>query len=237
MSKTFTFDSVSSSTYGLYINGSGVFDSPEPDLTYQQVPGRSGDLIYDNKRFNNIEIKYPACFMLSNFQQNLKSFQAFALSHKGYYKLTDDYQPNYFRMASIAEAINPDEIDWTYDAGAFDLVFNCKPQLYLTSGETMTTITSASYTLSNPTKFASKPLLRVTGTGSVTVNGVTITVASHSYPYVDIDCELMDCYYQGNNLNDKVTIGDYFPELAPGNNAIALSGVTSLGVTPRWWTV
>ena len=77
----------------------------------------------------------------------------------------------------------------------------------------------------------------MTGTGSVTVNGVTITVASHSYAYVDIDCELMDCYYQGYNLNDKVTIGDYFPQLDLGNNAIALSGVTSLGVTPRWWTV
>lgn len=235
--KTFTYDSVSSDTYGLFINGRGVFDSPEPDLEFLTVPGRSGDLVYDNKRFGNIEIKYPACFMLDSFQTNFKSFQAFLLSHKGYYKLTDDYQSGYYRMAAINKAIKASDIDWTYNAGSFDLVFNCKPQLFLTSGDTMTTITSASYTLNNPTKFASKPLLRVTGTGSVTVNGVTITVASHSYAYVDIDCELMDCYYQGYNLNDKVTIGDYFPQLDPGNNAIALSGVTSLGVTPRWWTV
>ena len=235
--KTFTYDSVSSDTYGLYINGRGVFNSPEPDMEFLQVPGRSGDLVYDNKRFGNIDIKYPACFMLDSFKTNFKSFQAFLLSHKGYYKLTDDYNPNYYRMAAVTRPINPNEIDWVYDAGSFDLTFNCKPQLFLTSGDTSTTYTAASNTIANPTKFASKPLLRVVGTGSFTLGGVTITIAAHGYAYVDIDCELMDCYYQGNNLNDKVTVGNYFPELAPGNNTLTLSGVTSVAVTPRWWTV
>lgn len=235
--KTFIYDSVSSDTYGLYINGQGVFNSPEPDLEFLTVPGRSGDLVYDNKRFKNITIKYPACFTQENFRSNFKALQAFLLSHKGYYKLTDDYQPDYYRMAAIDKAIDLSDINWVYDAGSFDLSFNCKPQLFLASGDTATTYTAASNTITNPTNFASKPLLRVVGTGSVTIEGVTITIAAHNYAYVDIDCELMDCYYEGYNLNDKVTVGNYFPEFAPGDNTMALSGVTSVTVTPRWWTV
>lgn len=235
--KTFTFDAVTSSTYGLYINGRGIYDSPEPDLEYISIPGRSGDLIYDNNRFENIDITYPACFMLSSFKSNFKSLQAFLLKHKGYYKLTDDYEPNYFRLASIRKAIELNDIDWTYDAGSFDLTFNCKPQRFLTSGETVTNYVSASATINNPTNFPAKPLLQVYGTGSVTIGGVTFTISSHSYPYIEIDCELMDCYYQGNNANAYVTIGDAFPVLPPGNSAFAMSGPTQVGVKPRWWTV
>ena len=235
--KTFTFDNTTSSSYGLYINGRGVYDSPEPDLEYVTVPGRSGDLVYDNKRFNNIEVTYPACFMLTNFTTNFKSLQAFLLKHKGYYKLTDDYEPNYFRMASVAEAIKLKDIDWVYNAGSFDLSFNCKPQRFLVSGETETDYTAASNTINNPTNFASKPLLKVYGTGTVTLGSVTLTISAHSYAYIEIDCELMDCYYQGNNANQYVTVGNYFPELEPGNNTLAISGPSKVTVKPRWWTV
>ena len=234
--KTFTFDNKSSADFGLFINGRGVFDSPEPDLEYVSIPGRSGDLIYDNNRFKNIKVTYPACFMLENFRTNFKALQAFLLKHKGYYKLTDDYEPNYFRMASVSEPIELKNIEWVYDAGSFDLVFNCKPQRFLTSGETETDYT-ASNTITNPTDFPSKPLLKVYGTGTVTIGGVTITISSHSYAYIEIDCELMDCYYQGNNANQYVTIGNYFPELPAGNSTLAISGLSKVTLKPRWWTV
>lgn len=235
--KTFTFENKSSADFGLFINGRGVYDSPEPDLEYVTVPGRSGDLVYDNKRFENIDVTYPACFMLDNFRSNFKAFQAFLLSHKGYYQLTDDYEPNYFRLASISEAIKLKDIDWVYDAGSFDLTFNCKPQRFLTSGETETDYTAASQTITNPTEFASKPLLKVYGTGTVTIGGVTLTIASHGFAYIEIDCELMDCYYQGNNANQYVTIGNYFPELPAGNSTLAISGPSKVTLKPRWWTV
>lgn len=234
--KTFTFDNKSSGDFGLFINGRGVFDSPEPDLEYVSIPGRSGDLIYDNKRFNNIELTYPACFTLSNFQSNLKALQAFFLKHKGYFRLEDDYLPDHFRMASVDRAINPEEIVWVYDSGSVDLTFNCKPQLYLKSGETETEYTSDD-TVSNPTAFVAKPLISIYGTGSITLAGKTIQVASHAYPYIVIDCDLMDCYYDVHNLNQYVTVSD-FPELAPGNNTLVIgSGITNVGITPRWWTV
>ena len=235
--KTFTYNNTSSKDFGLFINGRGVYDSPEPDLEYVTVPGRSGDLVYDNKRFENVNVKYPACFMLENFRTNFKALQAFLLKHKGYYKLTDDYEPNYFRMASVSEPIELKDIDWVYDAGSFDLVFNCKPQRFLVSGDTETEYTEESNTITNPTEFASMPVLRVYGTGSITLGNVTMTIASHEYPYLEIDCELMDCYYQGYNANQYVTIGPFFPEFAPGENTLVIDGPTMVTVRPRWWTV
>ena len=236
--KTFKFDNKSSGDFGLFINGRGVFDSPEPDLEYVSVPGRSGDLIYDNKRFHNIDVTYPSCFMIAGFRSNFKALQEFMLKHKGYYRLEDDYLPNHFRMASIARAINLEDINWVYDSGSFDLTFNCKPQLFLKSGENETeyTDTGSASVISNPTSFASKPLLKVYGSGTLTVNDCVIVVAAHNYAYTIIDCELMDCYYQGYNLNQYVTI-DIFPEFNPGNNTLDIDGITKVGVTPRWWTV
>ena len=48
----------------------------------------------------------------------------------------------------------------------------------------------------------------------------------------------MNCTYLGQNANTFVTVGDYFPTLAPGANQITISSstITKIEVTPRWWT-
>ena len=239
--KTFTFDNKSSADFGLFINGRGVFNSPEQDLEYISIPGRSGDLIYDNNRFRNIKIVYPACFMLSGFKSNFASLKSFLLKHKGYYKLKDDYNPDYFRFASIESPIELSEINWVYDSGLFDLRFNCKPQLYKASGYDTggtTYLPNDTYLIENETDFAAKPLIRVRGAGQFTLDNVTITIASHNYSYIDIDCELMDCYSGSYNCNQYVTIGDRFPELKPGYNSLVIpTGITNLMLFPRYWTV
>ena len=97
---------------------------------------------------------------------------------------------------------------------------------------------SGSNTLVNPTPFPSKPLIRLYGNGSVTINSQTITVAN-STAYVDIDCDMMDCYEGSTNRNNDVSFSTHdFPELAPGENTFTVvSGVSGIRVTPRWWQV
>lgn len=89
----------------------------------------------------------------------------------------------------------------------------------------------------NPSLFNSKPLIRVYGVGTFRVNDITVTIASHTEPYIDIDCELQECYYEDTNMNSYVSFsGNDFPELQPGANYMLLaSGITKLDVTPRWW--
>ena len=92
--------------------------------------------------------------------------------------------------------------------------------------------------LENPTLFESKPIIRVYGNGTLNVNDIYITVANSPYTYIDIDCELMDCYYDSNNANQYVSFSttDYVT-LRSGMNYFSYSGFTKVEVTPRWFEV
>ena len=103
------------------------------------------------------------------------------------------------------------------------------------SGDMTVTVTEPSL-LVNPTLFESKPLLRIYGTGTVNINDQYITISAHSFPYIDIDCELMDAYYGSSNANQYVTFStnDYIT-LRSGNNYIAYGN--QIEVTPRWYEI
>ena len=93
------------------------------------------------------------------------------------------------------------------------------------------------YRIINPTHFDSKPLIRVYGTGTFTANDITVIISAHTQPYIDIDSELEECYYEDTNMNSYVSMTDRtFPTLKPGTNGILPTpGITKLEVTPRWW--
>lgn len=57
--------------------------------------------------------------------------------------------------------------------GEFDVTFDCKPQRWLTSGETAVAVTSGG-TITNPTLFDAEPLLAVEGYGEVKFNNRSI---------------------------------------------------------------
>lgn len=90
----------------------------------------------------------------------------------------------------------------------------------------------------NPTLFASNPLIRVTGSGTVGIGDNTITVGS-GYSYVDIDSETQNCYCGTQNANAIVSFSTgEFPTLTPGVTGITVgSGITSVQITPRWYRV
>lgn len=104
---------------------------------------------------------------------------------------------------------------------------------------------SSSELFNNPTYMKAQPLFFAYGTGSFTVNDVTVTISSATpiQNYTIIDSEMMDCYettlYGTVNRNDIVSFSTYdFPVLYPGDNTIKIvSGITKLIVKPRWWRV
>lgn len=231
-----TFAGTNLITYDLYINGRGTYNAPAKRYNLIKVPGRSGDLALDEDCFENIDIKYPSSFIFEDFDTNLKNLKAYLYSKSGYQRIEDTYHPDEFRMGIFKDALDVDA-DMYNRFGMFDLVFHCKPQRYLKSGESITTLLSSD-SINNPTAFNSKPFFRVYGEGILGIGSQSITI-NEADGYTDIDCAMMEAFKGTVSKNDKVVLSDYkFPVLTPGVNNFSLgSGITKVEITPRWWTI
>lgn len=237
-----TFGGVDCRNYGVYISGQGVFGAPSRAYDMTPVPGRNGYIAGTEKRLENIQVEYPA-FVYSDFKNSIKAWRNFLLSCVGYQRLADTYNPDEYRMGIYAGPFDVDVTDQV-NAGKFTMAFNCKPQRFLLSGETVQAFT-ASGTITNPTLFPARPLLKIVGAGAVTIGGVAITIVSNAYASsgIYVDCDMLDAYsivsgaYVSRNEFVQLSQNDY-PELPPGASSVTLgSGITRVEITPRWWHV
>lgn len=172
-----TFGNINSADYGIYISGEGVFDAPKRAVEMVNVPGRSGAIALDQGYYENITVTYPAHNYepdMADFKQALSDFRNALASQVGYQRLSDTFHPDEYRMAVFDEGLDINPIKYN-TASQFDIKFDCKPQRYLTSGETEITVESGD-TLTNPTQYASSPLLMVEGYGTIGFNGFEIEI-------------------------------------------------------------
>lgn len=134
--KALTFDNTSSRDYGVYITGQAVYNAPQRDVEMITIPARNGAFALDNGRFENIEVTYPAGIYADNeedFAQAISDFRNFLCSKRGYCRLEDEYNPDEYRMAVYKSGLEVDPVQ--LKAGQFEIVFECKPQRWLKSGE------------------------------------------------------------------------------------------------------
>lgn len=232
----FTFKGHSSLDFGLYIVTKGSHHGAARDVAYTSVPGRSGDLVIDNGRYKNIQIPYKLALLNTSgksFSVVAKEIRDWLLSESGYFRLSDTYDSEYFRLAAYSdEADIEQELS---DVGNLSIAFNCKPFKYSFSGQNTVTLTRSGSTITNPESFESLPYIKITGTGTIklTVNGKPFTFTGVS-EYVEVDSEMMNCF-KGNILKNDTMTSDGFPVLKPGNNTISWTGVvTKVEIIPRW---
>lgn len=228
-----TIDGRSTEDFNTWISGGGTFDSPERDVELVSVPGRNGDLVIDNGRFNNIEVEYD-CFISKDFADNIHALRSYLGSLTGYKKLEDTYHPEVYRLALFTSGVKVKPTTRNL-AGEFTLTFNCKPQRFLKRGERAITFTTNG-AIKNPTLHDALPLIRAYGTGTLTIGGITITITSAN-GYTDIDCELQEAFKGSTNCNGNITLDDgEFPKLVSGSNNVNMT-VSRLDIIPRWWTI
>lgn len=218
---------------GIWVDASLSFNKPDKRVETFAIAGRNGDLIIDEGVFDNLVITYPV-LERDTFPTRYEQIVNDLASKSGYLRIVCNNDPTHYRLGRFLPRISPTVKRLNKD-GYFNLAFDCKPQRFLTSGDTAQTFTSSG-SLTNPTKFASKPLIRVYGTGNVIIGDTQITITTNT-SYTDIDCEMMDCFRGSTNLNANVSFsGNDFPVLKSGNNNITLgSGITQVIVTPRWF--
>ena len=221
--------------YDLFITDSGIYDAPARNIERISVPGKSGDLVIDKGTFANVSVRFPA-FIINDMEQNADALRNFLTSAAGYRRIETSFMPDEYRLGFLSKEFELDNI--SEEIGTFDLEFNCKPQRFLKSGETSIEVADGDDVV-NPTSFDAKPLIRIYGYGTIGIGSQTFTVASPGSDYIDIDCDMMDCFYGAVNKNSFVTFtGGEFPVLHSGTNAVSISrNITKLKITPRWWKI
>ena len=227
--KTFTFDNTNSAQYGVYITGQGVFNAPERNVEMVEIPGRNGAYALDKGNFNNIEVTYPAGIFAdteADFATAVSNLRNFLCSKTGYCRLTDDYNSGEYRLAIYKSGLEVSHEG--LKTGEFNLVFECKPQRYLTSGETAVSVASGGK-VTNPTLFDAKPQLQIYGYGDIDMGGAEISVAN--VPIGNTKIGLGGQYNYGlpcstNIVADMLNAGDTFT-ISGANIAIKYSPTTS----------
>lgn len=254
----FIFNNKASLDLGVYIGGQGTYNAPQRDYVKVEIPGRNGDLIYDKKRFRNIPVSYPIVVM-EDFKDKTDAIREWLIEPTVYTRLEDSYHPNEYRLAMCHGGLD-------FETSAFNktgktvATFDCRPERFLKSGDIFQRMgdlqpQSETYCfdiIRNPTIFESKPIIRVwlkdtqenyiTGTKTVSVNGLGFSILdtslSQTLDYVDIDCELMDCYSGTTNCNSIIQLDGYMT--IPKNGAevyYTKNLLDKVDIKGRWWTI
>lgn len=231
MRNYFIFDGVPSLNYGAYIASSNMFDAPKKDYSTVSVIGRNGLLHIDNGRFEAFNGKCTV-YIPYDMQTTIDGLRNFLVS-RGTCRYMEYLRPEEYRLATFTNAF---EVKGSDRRGAyFELQFTCSPERWLVDGE-MPIAVSSSKVIMNRTMFNAKPLIEVVGTGTVDINGSSLTLANNTSTAY-IDCDVEDAYEGTINRNSDLTVTNGFPVLEPGQNTVTVSGFTSCNIIPRWWIV
>ena len=219
---SFEFDGESSKNYSIYITGEAVYNAPEREVEMISIPGRNGSFALDKGRFENIEVTYPAGIFADNeldFARAVSNLRNYLCSKKGYCRLTDDYNPDEYRLAIYKSGLEVDPAQ--LKAGEFDITFECKPQRYLMSGETPMEITSGENIL-NPTLFDSQPLIEVEGYGNISFGDFTISITDEDIG----DITLLEPRSKSSDTGTAVISGSFNTALVSNGDTITIQPVT-----------
>ena len=175
----FTLDGHSTTEWGIGLSAGGAYDAPARKGESISVPGRSGNIWVDDGSYENVMLTYP-CWMSEGFDSNIDDFRTYLSKHSDqYYKLSDTYHPNEFRLGRYAGPFSTTPGTRNL-SGRFDVVFDCQPQRFLNSGAEWKNLEIPNinpeqavanlFTETNPTGFRTYAMLCVAGTGEETLN-------------------------------------------------------------------
>lgn len=248
MRNTIIFGGKDLGDFNCYCTGSGVLVSPALYRETYEVPGRHGLLHSTSVRLSDVTIEYP-CFIAPDFEPNFVALKNYILrtTQEGLQvALRDSYQPDRWRWAVYADAIEPEVSDWRR-AGAFTLRFSCQPQQYLDSGG-RTFVFAADGNLINPTVWPFEPWIEA----DVTADGATLDIGDLHIEIdqapdgglVEIRCADMVAFGEdsGGAMQDwtsHVSFDNYTGtgKMESLGGAVSFSNISEVRIRPNWWEV
>lgn len=231
---SFTFNGKSSTTVGVRVEKCPNYGVPNRVVEKVSVLGRNGDLLLDTGAYSNVNQTYEIYFNAksTSFQTVSHTVATWLNGSRGYCRLEDTYDPTVYRMAQVSSY--QEYKNFLNYMGRAEVVFDCKPQRWLKSGETEVTLTSGATTVNS--YMPCYPIFTVTGNGDLDVNGNVVTISNNSGDTITIDCETQNAYKGTTNRNSDIVVTGDFPYLKSGNNVITFD-TTTVKMIPNWWTL
>ena len=128
-------NNICSDVFGLFIGGQKTFNAPERDINLVSVPGRDGDVLYDNGRFKNVDVSYNIVLLNSkNSDETIKNIRNWIYADTGYLRIEDTYHPDEYRLGVKSKNIEF-ELYNLNKFGKSTITFNCQPQRFKKSGD------------------------------------------------------------------------------------------------------
>lgn len=222
-----TWNGTSSDSIGVIVERYPSRYIPTRRFTEQAVAGRNGSVLLLDESFPNVIQEYEVYLSAESLglPDVASACAAWLCEPKGYATLSDSYDSTVTREAYLVDGFNVENALNKF--GRCTISFSCKPQKWLVNGQTAST----ALTVVNPTVFDARPLLKVSGSGTIEINDVEIEVLEAVSDFY-IDCETMNA-----DDNSKIYCLD-FPKFTVGTSVITLdANITSFEYVPRWWTL
>lgn len=209
---------------------------PQRKFQTYEVPGRNGLVIEQEDAWDDIERRYKIWFSdvnNSNAMYKSKQIASWLYSVKGYGRLKDSFETDCYRLAYFNGPINIENHMKTY--GMCEISFICRPERFTNAGyEWVQNVAS----ITNPTDFNAKPLIKVEGSGNCnfTIGDQTVYITGLT-DYIYIDCDSMNCYRLPTENKNSMMSGN-FPVIKPGtSNVTKTPGIAALRIRPNFWTL
>ncbi|WP_207120164.1 hypothetical protein [Bulleidia sp. zg-1006] len=175
------------------------------------------------------------CYISKEMSIKLDELRAYLNAFNGYQRLEDTINSTYYRMARYNGSFEVESKDKL--AATFDITFDCMPQKFLKSGEVVTTLTTSG-TITNPTNYVAKPILKIYGVGTIKIGQSAIKILKSGNKYIEVDCDLLNAYEGADNRNSFVEmIGEPVLNANTVNSVIFDAGITKVELIPRWYTI
>jgi phage-related protein len=234
LKETFYIDGVDARSVGIHLQNPIEFSEPVPIVKAVSIPGRNGDLINDTGAFKN-RTGTANCFAMTvgDVGRTLSAINNYLFLKLGYRRLETSDDLEHYWMARVKSGARIEQRLRT--VAPFKLLFDCKPQRFLKSGEEKIVLTDRGY-LNNPHGQAALPLITLYGSGS---GGLSIGDRHVEIKSIDgilhLDSDMQNAYNDKGNQNMNINAPE-FPILENGINHVYFSGdIERIEITPRWW--
>lgn len=214
MNDNYKWNGVTFNSKGIVIEDTPVMPKAKKRFTQYTIPGKNGFTSIDNKTYEAIPFTLKC-----HYKEGIGNREEIAAWLDGYGKLQIDEDKEYTGYIS-----NTIPFEKVISFKKFPVQFMLQPIAKAVNKTTINMTSSGSFY--SDTYTDAYPIIKVTGTGNITIglNGTQFTIYSASGEYI-LDCEAKVITKNGFNESNNMS-GD-FPKIVKGGNALTITGSVS----------